>query len=51
MAEALQIMPLGSTWRLFVPSALGYAERDVPGLIPAYSALVFEVELIEVVKK
>jgi len=51
MGEALQIMPLGSTWRLFVPSALGYAEKGVPGLIPAYSALVFEVELMEVVRK
>jgi FKBP-type peptidyl-prolyl cis-trans isomerase FklB len=51
MAEALQIMPVGSTWRLFVPSALGYAERGIAGLIPAYSALVFEVELIEVVRK
>ncbi len=51
MGEALQIMPQGSTWRLFVPSVLGYAERGVPGLIPAYSALVFEVELIEVVRK
>lgn len=51
MAEVLQIMPVGSTWRLFVPSALGYAERGIPGLVPTYSALVFEVELIEVVKK
>jgi len=51
MGEALQIMPVGSTWRLFVPAALAYAERGVPGLIPAYSALIFEVELIEVVKK
>jgi len=51
MGEALQIMPVGSTWRLFVPSALGYAEKGVPGLIPAYSALVFEVELMEVVRK
>jgi FKBP-type peptidyl-prolyl cis-trans isomerase len=51
MGEALQIIPVGSTWRLFVPAALAYAERGVPGLIPAYSALIFEVELIEVVKK
>lgn len=50
MNEALQIMPAGSTWRLFIPSALGYAERGVPGLVPAYSALIFEVELIEVAK-
>ena len=44
--EILQIMPVGSTWRVFIPSALGYAENGVPGLIPAYSALIFEVELI-----
>ncbi|MDO8992508.1 FKBP-type peptidyl-prolyl cis-trans isomerase [Daejeonella sp.] len=51
MSEALQIMPLGSTWRLIVPSALAYAERGVPGLIPAYSALIFEVELIDVMRR
>lgn len=48
MNEILQIMPAGSTWRVFIPSALGYAERGVPGLIPAYSALIFEIELINV---
>lgn len=51
MSEALQIMPVGSTWRLFIPSALGYAERGIPGLIPAYSALIFEVELIDAVRR
>lgn len=51
MSEALQIMPVGSTWRLFIPSALGYAERGVPGLIPAYSALIFEVELIDAARR
>jgi FKBP-type peptidyl-prolyl cis-trans isomerase len=51
ISEALQIMPVGSNWRLFIPSALGYAERGVPGLIPAYSALIFEVELIDAVRK
>ena len=50
LSEALQIMPVGSTWRVFIPSALGYAERGVPGLVPAYSALIFEVELINAVK-
>ena len=50
MNEVLQIMPVGSIWRVFIPSALGYAERGVPGLIPAYSALIFEVELIHVVR-
>lgn len=50
LAEIIQIMPVGSTWRVFIPSALGYAERGVPGLIPASSALVFEVELINAVR-
>lgn len=51
MAEILQIMPIGSTWRVFIPSALGYAERGVPGLVPAYSALIFEVELLNAVRR
>lgn len=46
----LQIMPVGSIWRVFVPSALGYAERGVPGLVPAYSALIFDIELLNVVE-
>ncbi len=50
LREALQIMPVGSTWRVFIPSALGYAEKGVPGVIPAYSALIFEVELVNAVK-
>lgn len=45
--EILQIMPAGSTWRVFIPSALGYAERGLPGLVPAYSALIFDVELLD----
>lgn len=50
MNEILQYMPVGSTWRVFIPSALGYAENGVPGLVPAYSALIFEVELINAVR-
>ena len=46
MSEVLQIMPIGSTWRVFIPSALGYAEKGIPGLVPAYSALIFDVELL-----
>lgn len=48
--EVLQIMPAGSTWRIFIPSALGYAERGLPGLVPAYSALIFDIELINVIE-
>ena len=46
LSEILQIMPVGSTWRVFVPSALAYAETGVSGLIPPYSAVIFEVELL-----
>ena len=45
--EALQIMPVGSTWRVIIPSALAYGANGVAGLIPANSALIFEVELMD----
>lgn len=50
MNEILQIMPVGSTWRVFIPSALGYGATGVPGLVPANSAIIFEVELINAVR-
>jgi FKBP-type peptidyl-prolyl cis-trans isomerase len=46
MNEILQIMPVESTWRVFIPSALAYGATGVPGLVPANSAIIFEVELI-----
>ncbi len=48
--EALQLMPVGSKWKLFIPYQLAYGERGAGGQIPGYSALVFEVELLEIVK-
>ncbi|MCE6990922.1 FKBP-type peptidyl-prolyl cis-trans isomerase [Dyadobacter sp. CY323] len=48
--EALQLMPVGSKWKLFIPYDLAYGERAAGPQIPAYSALVFEVELLEIVK-
>ena len=46
--EALQMMPEGSKWELYIPYNLGYGEHGAPGAIPPYSALVFTVELLEV---
>jgi len=51
LREALQIMPSGSVWRVFIPSTLAYGAQGVQGVIPPYSAVVFDVELLEVVKK
>ena len=46
--EALQLMPTGSKWRIFIPQELGYGARGASGAIPAYAALVFDVELISI---
>ncbi len=48
--EALQIMPVGSTWRVIVPSALAYGANGVAGLIPPHSALIFEIELVNAIR-
>lgn len=48
--EALQLMPVGSKWRLFIPQDLAYGIRGGGQTIKPYSALVFEVELLEIEK-
>lgn len=48
--EALQIMPAGSKWELYIPAELAYGENGNQG-IPPNSTLVFELELIEIVAK
>ncbi len=46
--EALQLMPVGSKWQLFIPSELAYGMRGPGGGIGPNSTLVFEVELISI---
>ncbi|MEA9393083.1 FKBP-type peptidyl-prolyl cis-trans isomerase [Acerihabitans sp. TG2] len=46
--EALTLMPVGSKWELFIPHGLAYGERGAGASIPPFSALLFEVELLEI---
>ncbi|SIO26727.1 FKBP-type peptidyl-prolyl cis-trans isomerase [Salinivibrio sp. ES.052] len=46
--EALQMMPVGSKWKLYVPQDLAYGERGAGAAIPPFAALVFEVELLDI---
>lgn len=48
--EALQLMEVGSKWRLFVPPHLAYGEQQVGDVIEPNSTLVFDVELLDIVK-
>lgn len=47
--EVLQLMPVGSTWEVYVPSHLGYG-NNAAGPIPAGSTLIFTMELLGIVK-
>ncbi|MEH6651746.1 MAG: FKBP-type peptidyl-prolyl cis-trans isomerase [Motiliproteus sp.] len=47
--EALQMMPIGSKWRLVIPSKLAYGAQGAGGSIPPHCTLAFEVELLEIV--
>jgi len=46
--EALQLMPTGSRWKLYIPSELAYGASGAGGKIGPYSALIFEVQLLAV---
>lgn len=46
--EALQLMQEGAKWRLFIPQDMAYGANGAGEMIPPYSALIFDVELIKV---
>ncbi len=48
--EALQLMPVGSKWRVYIPQNLAYGQRGAGGSIPPYAALIFDVELLSIEK-
>jgi FKBP-type peptidyl-prolyl cis-trans isomerase len=48
--EALQLMPTGSKWKIYLPSELAYGEQGAGQDIGPNSTLIFEVELLEIVK-
>ena len=48
--EALQLMPVGSKFNLVIPQALAYGARGAGQVIKPYSTLIFQVELLEIVK-
>ncbi|MDF7671484.1 FKBP-type peptidyl-prolyl cis-trans isomerase [Orbaceae bacterium ESL0721] len=48
--EALQLMPVGSKWRLYIPENLAYGAQGAGAAIPPYSTLIFDVELLDILK-
>lgn len=46
--EALQMMKVGSSWKLFIPHHLAYGDQGAGGAIGPYSTLIFDVELLEI---
>lgn len=48
--EALELMPVGSKWKIYLPASLAYGERGAGADIGPNSTLIFEVELLEIVK-
>jgi FKBP-type peptidyl-prolyl cis-trans isomerase len=47
-AEGIQLMSVGSKYKIFIPSHLAYGERGAGQVIPPYSTLIFTIELLEI---
>jgi len=50
-AEGIQLMNVGSKYRIYIPSNLAYGERGAGQIIPPYSTLVFTIELLEIIQE
>lgn len=48
LKETIQLMPVGSVWRIFIPSELGYGTNGLKNVVPPYSALVYDIELLDI---
>jgi FKBP-type peptidyl-prolyl cis-trans isomerase len=48
--EALQLMKVGSKWKVFIPPAIAYGEQGQPPVIPPASVLIFDIELLSIEK-
>ncbi|PID94626.1 MAG: peptidylprolyl isomerase [Bacteroidales bacterium] len=48
--EALQLMPVGAKYKLYIPSDLAYGSQGAGAMIKPHSALIFEVELLDIIK-
>ena len=46
--EILQLMSVGDSWKVYIPSELGYGERGAGGAIPGNATLIFEIELLDI---
>ena len=49
--EALQKMKVGDKWQLVIPSSLAYGEAGAQGVIPPHATLIFDIELLDIVKQ